>query len=167
MTSGRKPKPIEQKIREGNPGKRRLPVPIRTPPGDRLQRPDDLPKEGVELWDEVVDRLDAAGVLDQVDRSALIAMCIQWAAAVRLGRVIKEEGYFATGSTGQLVEHPAFAMQRASHAMFLRFAEQYAITPAARARVAASMRDRGSVDELDAIIGAAPAVIGQRPEPES
>jgi P27 family predicted phage terminase small subunit len=154
---GRKPKPIEQREREGNPGNRNLPEPLRTSEaGARVAAPVGLPADAIELWDEVVTRLSEVGVLDRVDRGALIAMCTQWARSVTAGRVVAQEGFFALGSMGQLVEHPALAIERQSHALFLRFAEQYALTPSARARVAAVMSARHTVAELDSIIGADP-----------
>lgn len=132
---GRKPKPTEQRRREGNAGKRKLPDPVRIKPG-APKRPDDLPDAGAELWDELVTALTAAGIAEQVDAAALTALCVQWARAEKAREVIAEKGLFARGSTGQLVTHPAVAIEREAHAMLLRFAEHYGLTAAARARIA-------------------------------
>lgn len=134
---GRKPKPVEQKLREGNPGKRPLPEPLKFAPG-QLDRPADLPAAAAEFWDELVPILTAAGVADRVDRASLVALCVQWERAETARRVIDSEGYFALGSMGQLVEHPALAIERQAHTLLLRFAEQYGLTAAARARIAAA-----------------------------
>jgi len=77
-------------------------------------------------------------VAQRVDAPALAALCIQWARAKQARRILAEEGLLALGSKGQLVEHPALAIERSAHALFLRFAEQYGLTAAARARIAAT-----------------------------
>lgn len=153
---GRKPKPIEQKRREGNPGKRKLPEPLPLVPAkaELLPCPADLPADGKRLWEEVVPRLAAIGILNEVDRAALESLCVQWARGVAARRVLARQGQFALGSTGQLVEHPALGIERASAALFLRFCEQYGLTAAARARIAADVTSaRGqSKRDLDEIL---------------
>lgn len=146
---GRKPKPIEQRQREGNPGRRPLPEPLPLPESS-LSKPD-LPDAASALWDELVPVLEAADVLHRVDQAALEALCMQWERGAVAGRVLKEEGYFALGSMGQVVEHPALGIERQAHTLFLRFAEQYGITPVARARIATA---RSIVDALDQALGA-------------
>lgn len=134
---GRVPKPVEQKMREGNPGQRKLPAPLRLRVGGVL-KPDDLPPAASELWDELVPILDNANVLNRVDAAALQALCIQWERAEQARRAIKTEGLFTLGSAGQLAEHPALQVERQAHQLMLRFAEQFGITPVARARIAAA-----------------------------
>lgn len=153
---GRKPKPTEQKRREGNAGKRKLPEPVQIAPVSGLARPDDLPAEALQLWDDIVDRLHGAGILDLVDRPALTALCVQWARAERARKVLAQEGFFTIGSMGQLVEHPALSIERQAHALFLRFAEHYGLTAAARARIVAAVRGHGPSDEIAAIVSAEP-----------
>jgi P27 family predicted phage terminase small subunit len=154
---GRKPKHPEQKRREGNLSKEKLPEgPLVIGGMEAPPPPGSLPPEAQALWQEVVTRLHQVGVVDVVDGAALQAMCVQWARAERARAVIAEEGMFALGSTGQLVEHPALAVERAAHAMFLRFAEQYGLTAAARARIAAVLMGGGGKDELDDIVDAEP-----------
>lgn len=155
---GRKPKPVEQKRREGNPGKRRLPEPVRLPGG--LLKPE-LPPAASELWDQVVPILGQVGVLASVDRAALTAMCLQWERAVAARRVLEQEGYFALGSTGQLVEHPAVGIERAAHDRLLRFAAEFGITPVARARIAAAaaLLRSGEEDDLRRVLDAPPVVL--------
>lgn len=155
---GRKPKPVEQRLREGNPGKRPMPKPVSVDPvrsADDLAPPEDWDEVATECWNSVVPTLFEVGVLDGVDRMALEAMCLQWARAKAAARVIDKQGMFAKGSTGQLVEHPALGAERAAHAMFLRFAEQYALTPVARTRLGlAELQRRSMAEEMERQIGA-------------
>jgi P27 family predicted phage terminase small subunit len=131
---GRKRKPIAQSEREGNPGKRKLAAPISLLPG-APEKPANLPPAGEKLWDDLVTALTSAGILERVDAAAFTALCVQWGRAEQARAVIREQGCFALGSMGQLVAHPAVGMERDAHAMLLRFAEQYGLTAAARARI--------------------------------
>jgi P27 family predicted phage terminase small subunit len=146
---GRKPTPVEQREREGNPGKRRMPKAVVLAPGE-LVKPE-LPGEASELWDELVPVLTEANVLHRIDSAALEALCIQWHRSVQAREVLSREGLFSLGSMGQTVEHPALAVERSAHTLFVRFAEQYGITPVARARiaaVAAGVREASMAEEL-------------------
>lgn len=156
---GRKPRPVEDLRREDNPGKRKLAKPLKLAGAGIIEAPPDLPEDGRELWEEVVGRLYDSGVIDKVDRAALKAMCVQWAMAEQASRVLAKQGYFTTGSTGQLVEHPAVAIVRNAHSMFLRFAEQYGLTASARARIAATILGARPADQLNEFIDAEPEIL--------
>lgn len=154
---GRKPKPTEVKALEGNPGKRPLPEPVRIGDPVAPDPPDDLPPEAVEFWNDTVRLLGEAGVIHSADRSALIALSVQWARAERARKVLAEEGYFALGSMGQIVEHPALAVERQAHSMFLRFAEHYGLTAVARARIGlVNQKRRTLASDMAAKIGPSP-----------
>ena len=69
-------------------------------------------------------------------------------------RVIDEQGTLSRGSTGQITEHPALATERQAQAIYLRFAEQYALTPVARTRLGlAELHRRSLADEMTEKIG--------------
>jgi P27 family predicted phage terminase small subunit len=155
MPRGTKPKPIEQRIREGNIEKTPLPEPVLIggrPQADIITPPDDLPEDGKDLWNLVVPSLLEAGILDMVDLPALEAMCTQWAYGKRAGRIIEEKGMLSRGHAGQIREHPAMATVRKSHEVFHRFAAEYGLTPSARARLGlAHMQGRALQKELAGI----------------
>lgn len=153
---GRKKKPIEQARREDNPGKRHLPEPLRIGGPALIEAPADLPSEGKALWDDIVPRLYQAGLLDAVDGAALKIMCEQWAIAERALKVVRKQGYFTRGSTGQMTEHPALAIVARAHATFRQYAELFGMAPAARARMAAALTGGVAGDELDDIIDQEP-----------
>ncbi|MGH7341744.1 MAG: P27 family phage terminase small subunit, partial [Candidatus Rokuibacteriota bacterium] len=98
-----------------------------------------LPPAAAELWDEIVPALHAAGVADRVDTAALVALSLQWARADEAGDLLASDGVLAIGSMGQVAPHPALAIERAAHLAFLKFAQEYGLTAAARARIAAAM----------------------------
>lgn len=157
---GRKAKPIEQKIREGNAGHRALPEPLKLNSG-APRKPDNLPPAGERLWDEIVPVLSGAGIIDRVDGAALTALCVQWGRAESARELVAVQGEYVPGSMGQLVEHPAIGVERAAHAMFLRFAEQYGMTAAARARIAAAVVGVKTVleEERDGVLDMTPELV--------
>jgi P27 family predicted phage terminase small subunit len=124
-------------------------VEVGGPPRELPQPPEDMPEDARKVWEVTVPRLAAIGLLDVVDSFALEAMCTQWARAKQAGRVLAEQGMVTLGSTGQLVEHPALASERQAHQMFLRLAEQYALTPVARTRLGlAELKARSIANEV-------------------
>lgn len=154
MARGRPVKPIEQKKREGNLGHRKLPEPVVLTEVSFLKPK--MPRAASQLWDDIVPILREAQVLNKIDTAALEAMCIQWHRSVQARKILAKEGLFTLGSTGQLVPHPALEIERAAHTLFIRFAEQFGITPVARARIAAAVANVHSVsmqEELDKLLG--------------
>jgi P27 family predicted phage terminase small subunit len=158
MARGRKPKPIELRDAEGNLRRRPLPAALKTDPLDAAP-PAILGPAGRELWQELTGRLGAVGALDAVDRAGLTALCLQWDRAADAARVLAEQGHYAKGSMGQLVPHPALAIERAAHAMVLKLAAEYAATPVARARIATAQMQREQQREFEEIVDAAPIEI--------
>jgi phage terminase small subunit len=72
--------------------------------------------------------------------------------------VLRKQSSFALGSTGQMVEHSAVAMERNAHMAYLRFAQEFGLTAAARARIAAatSMVRQALESERDEILDLTP-----------
>lgn len=145
MTSGRLPKPAEQRIIEGGTSgngalsHRAAPRPVVLAPRisafDRPEPPDDLPPEGRELWDISIECLIELNAAQMIDVPALRMMCRAYARAERAAKVLDKQGMFARGSTGQITEHPANRIyEKASHE-FLRYATEFGITTLARTRL--------------------------------
>lgn len=149
MPPGRKPKPVEQRRKEGNPGKRPMPEPVVVGgrPSTLPDPPAHMPEDAKEAWRKIVPTLSNIGILDNVDEMALEAMCTQFARARQAGRVIGKKGPLARGSQGQVVEHPAMASERAAHKLFLQFAEHYALTPVARTRLGLAELQRKTLSQ--------------------
>jgi P27 family predicted phage terminase small subunit len=126
-----------------------MPEPVRVGgrPSVILEPPDDLDETAKEFWADVVPVLHQVGILDTVDRAALEMLCTQYARAKQAARIVAENGHLTEGSTGQLVEHPALATERNAMAAFMKFAEQYALTPVARTRLGLAELQRRSLQE--------------------
>jgi P27 family predicted phage terminase small subunit len=49
--------------------------------------------------------------------------------------VLDRYGFFALGSTGQVVAHPAVRVLNEASAMFLRYATEFGLTPSSRVKL--------------------------------
>jgi P27 family predicted phage terminase small subunit len=152
---GRKPQPIEQRIREGNTQQRPIPQPVlvggRPDMEDFAEPPAGLPPDGKKLWRRDVGRLVEVGIVDRVDVAALEGLCVAYARAKQAGRIVNREGLTVDGSRGQPRPHPAVKIERESWLWFDRLGEQYGLTPIARTRLglAGSLARRSMSAELD------------------
>lgn len=147
------PKPVEVKIREGNPGKRRLPEPMlvagRPRAGEMDEPPEFLPADAKEFWRTTVTQLAAIGLVDRIDGPALEMLATMYARVRQAARVVASDGHFSLGSVGQVREHPAVKIERESMVMFLRFAEQFGMTAVSRTRLGmAELHGRALAQEL-------------------
>lgn len=158
---GQRPKPVEQRIREGNPQHEPMPEPMlvagRPEQGDpALDAPEHMPKDAKEAWGRIVPTLHDVGLLDRVDTMAIEAMCTQWARMRQAGRVIGRQGHVVRGSNGQLREHPSLRTEREATRLFLTFAEHFALTPVARTRLGlAELHRRTLKAEMSSALGEA------------
>lgn len=159
MRGGQNIKPVEVRMREGNPGKSALPEPLLvsgrpTRDAPMLEPPEDLPADAKKIWRKVVPSLFDVGLLDFVDEHAIEGMCIAYARAKQAGKVVQRQGHLTRGSQGQLREHPSLRTERESWNQFYRFAEHFALTPVARTRLGlAEIHRRTLKAEFDAAIG--------------
>jgi P27 family predicted phage terminase small subunit len=155
---GRKPVPVEQRIREGNAGHRPLPERVlvagRPDLNELAEPPAHLPADARDFWVETVTRLGAGGSVDRVDVPVLEQLSVQYARIRGAQRVIAEDGFFVRGSVGQLREHPAMKIEREATTLFLKLAENYALTPIARTRLGmAELQRRSLADEMGSGLG--------------
>jgi P27 family predicted phage terminase small subunit len=151
---GPKPKPVEQRIREGNAGHRPLPEPLliggRPTRHELAEPPGHLSDPAKEFWKESVETLVNVGVADRVDRPVLEMLATEYANWRYAGRVLQQDGFFVRGSVGQIREHPALKIQGNASDRFLKIAEQYGLTPIARTRLGlAELHRRSLADELN------------------
>lgn len=152
------PKPVEQKIREGNPGRRPLPEPVLIAGRPALREwdepPDHLPDEGKEFWLDVVANMIEVGVVDRVDKPVLEMLATQYARWRQAQRVVAKFGHFTRGSVGQLREHPGVKIEREAGAAFLRMAVEFGLTPSGRIRLGlAELTRRTLAAELNDVFG--------------
>jgi len=120
------------------------------------EAPVDIPREGRELWETVVPWLVEQNAVQLIDLPAVKSMCIHYAQAEKLRRVLDEQGYFVLGSQGQMTEHPAMRQFNNCSAMFLRYAQEFGLTTVARTRLGLMDVQRRSIaQEMDWTLGPA------------
>jgi P27 family predicted phage terminase small subunit len=81
------------------------------------------------------------GLLAEIDRAALAAYCDSWGIFVRVRRLLANigedgtDGLLTKTAQGKIVQNPLVAIiNKAKHDLML-YAEQFGMTPSARARV--------------------------------
>lgn len=133
---GRKPKPGALRLAEGNPGKRRIPE---EPPVARgaPERPEWLEGEALKEWDRIVPQLEAAHLLAHVDRAALAAYCETWARFVDETMKARKTGSLVKTANGHPMTSPHYTNARQAAKDLKDWAEQFGLSPSARARVKA------------------------------
>ena len=156
---GRKPVPIEQRQRNGNPGQRRIPEPVLVsgrPELDEIaEPPEHLHADAKEFWRDTVTRLVEVGIVDRVDTPVLEMLATQWARVKAAGRAIDALGYMVVNRHGEVVEHPAVRVEREATKLFMTMAEHYALTPIARTRLGLAELHRRSLQaEIEQSLGA-------------
>jgi P27 family predicted phage terminase small subunit len=157
---GRKPTPVEQRKRTGNPQHRPLPEPLLVSGRPDLQElaepPDYLPDEAKEFWRDSVIKLVETGIIDRVDVPVLEQLSVQYARIRQAQRVLAVDGHYVRGSVGQLRPHPALKIEQDATSLFLKMAEHYALTPIARTRLGlAELHKRTLAQELESGLGKA------------
>ena len=133
---GRKPKPTVLKLREGNPGKRRLNADEPAPPVGVPDCPEFLDEVAREEWDRISVVLSEVGLLTQADRSALAAYCVaysRWVAAekqvAKFGTIVKSpEKNFPMKSPYLTVADQSLETMR-------KFLVEFGLTPSSRSRI--------------------------------
>lgn len=159
MARGRPPKPTEQKRREGNPGKRKLPDNVIV---GRRGAP--TPRRGMsaktrKVWDELVAVIEPS-VLDQADAVALEALA-GWVVAMRdAQRVVhsagKNGGLTITQPSGRQARSPMVDVLDTATKNVRQLAEQFGLTPSARARLGGAGFVGPSAASVDPDIGESP-----------
>ena len=145
MTRGRKPKPTHLKLVEGNPGKRKIPKgePVFAQ-GDLPEPPEHLNALARAEWARVAAGLHSLRLLCGVDRAALAAYCVAYARWTQAENSIAEMakrdqltgGLMIKTTNGNAIQNPLVGTSNKAAADMGRYAAEFGMTPAARARLA-------------------------------
>ncbi len=148
--TGRPPKPTAIKRLTGNPGKRALnknePQPERVIPA----MPRGLPKRAKQFWKAHADKLDRLGILTEVDGAAFTVMSIHYAVAWSAMERVFAEGMTRVDENGAERKHPLLQVWRENSAAYLRYAQQFGLTPSARGRL--SIPEPPQQDDYEAFL---------------
>lgn len=133
---GRKPKPTAIKVRQGNPGKRKLntneivseELTIDTPP------PDDLNEDGVLMWHFVLKELAPQGVVLKTDLETVANYCIAYQNRKMANRDIERYGSILESDSG-IKRNPAYNTLKESMADMAKFGSLLGLDPSSRSRL--------------------------------
>lgn len=131
-----RPVPTALKLLRGNPGHR--PINENEPkPDPGAEMPADLSPQAAEIWPQIAEQLQRAGVLTQIDAPALALYCeayARWKDAndkvVKLGAVVRSPNGFPMQSPYLPIANKAFEQMR-------RMLIEFGMTPASRSKVTA------------------------------
>ncbi|HYT30552.1 MAG TPA: phage terminase small subunit P27 family [Actinomycetota bacterium] len=135
---GRPRDPTRARRQTGHRRKPSQPAIVRALPApkvDTLGPPEDLPKELVPVWTNLVDALGGVTSLRPADAFAVEAMVRQFARIKQAGELVDQYGMVTQTVSGDVTVSPFLKAERDATAMFLRLAEHYGLTVAARLRL--------------------------------
>ena len=138
--AGRKPKPTNLHILNGNPSRLDLKNKSKTEPKpqkDLIPCPDYLKDNEVayEEWNRIVPELYRLGLLTLVDRAALELYCSQYAIYRDALEEIKNEGITTTNIRSGAKAHPATQVAREAAKIIKSIATEFGLTPSSRSRI--------------------------------
>ena len=149
---GRKPTPTAIKELEGNPGHRPLnpnePKPLRKAPACPKWLSDDAKRE----WRRLVKKLEALGVLTELDMAVFATYCDAFAKWKEADEFLTQRGLFFITPSGYPQQFPQVAIAQNYAKLMNRCAEQLGLTPSARSRIIAE-NIGGSGDDMEDLLG--------------
>ncbi len=129
------------RVIEGNPGKRRLPDPVRVAPG-APEPPDHLDALALEEWSRIAGELAMIGLITRPDRAALAAYCVAYSRWVTAELKIQELGtLLMRTAAGSVAQSPYVAISNRSMELMHKFLTEFGMTPVSRTRVSANIPD--------------------------
>jgi P27 family predicted phage terminase small subunit len=142
--AGRRPKPTQLKLLEGNPGKRALNRNEPKPTG-KPTCPAHLDKRAKAEWTRISKELYAIGLLTAVDRAALAAYCQCWSRWVEAEEKIRETSLVvASKKSGYPIQNPYVGIANTALDQMRKFLVEFGLTPASRTRLSIDGDKSGS-----------------------
>ena len=139
IVRGRKPKPTNLKVIEGNRGKRALNKAEPKPTPVTPTCPAWLSGEARREWRRVVPELERLGLLTLVDRVALAGYCQGWSRLRQCEQIIDKEGLTYTTHSAQggtmVRPRPEVSMGQKYLAQLRAFCVEFGLTPSSRGRM--------------------------------
>jgi P27 family predicted phage terminase small subunit len=148
MKTGRKPKTAAQKLREGNPGKRRikpdLPAAAGSPPMPERLMVDPV---AVAKWKELVPILLDLGTLTLADGEALATLCEVYSAAQACLLELRATGPVMHTDLGGVKPNPAGPLYRGLVSLQASLMGEFGLTPTSRTRLGG--KEEKPTDEVE------------------
>jgi P27 family predicted phage terminase small subunit len=139
---GPKPQPTWRRVLSGNPGKRALnksePQPETTDDAF-LRPPTELADQPLALaeWRRLAPILAKARQITDADRSALLALCLEWARYLEATAKVKVAGLIVLSPNGYPLPNPYLAIATKALSGCTKLWPELGLTPSSRSRVRA------------------------------
>lgn len=138
---GRKPLPDTLKVLKGTDQPSRM-NPEQPQAGvDQLQFvPEELSEKAQKHWAKIRPQLVESGVINNLDRYALMALCEAWATFLEAMTQVRRSGILVKGRHGEPVRNPYLKVVNESTAQLTKLFAEFGMTPSSRQRVVSSGR---------------------------
>lgn len=151
-TRGRKPKPTNLKILEGNPGKRPLNQNEPKPIGNLPLCPDWLEDEAKIEWDRMAPIMGQLGILSELDMTAFAGYCQSYARWKEAEEFLTQHGSIVKTPNGYLQQVPQVSIAQTNMKIMLKFCAEFGLTPSARSRIVSGDKDKADMDEMEELL---------------
>ncbi len=132
---GRKPKPTNLKILEGNPGKRSLnlnePKPLQLAP----ECPKWLKPLAKDIWKRIYPELERMGLLTIIDEMAFAGLCQNYAIYIETEKYLEKNGRVIKTKSGAIKSRPEVYIAKNALNFVKVFAIEFGLTPSSRGRI--------------------------------
>lgn len=140
MGRGRKAKPVELKILQGNPGKRPLNMDAPKPSSEIPKCPSWLDGEAKNCWKRNAKELNRIGLLTLIDADALVQYCVNWSQWVEaIGKLYKHGSTYPildeNGKLKYIQQSPYVSIARHLQQEIRAFAVEFGMTPSSRGKL--------------------------------
>jgi len=159
---GRKPKPTNLKILEGNPGKRLLNLNEPRPELTKPHCPTWLRLEAKREWRRIAPQLEKIGLLSKLDRVALAGYCQTYAKWRQAEEFIEKHGFSLTipkkDEEGRVIsmyiqQYPQVSIAKQCLDQIKAFCAEFGLTPAERSRLSIGEKDKKDDPMADILNG--------------
>jgi P27 family predicted phage terminase small subunit len=135
---GRPKKPTALKVLEGNPGNRSLPKNEVKPKPLMPKCPTWLHKYAKKEWKAIAPKLEALGLLTEVDKTALASYCQAYARWREAEEFMKQYGTIFKTPSGYIQQVPQVAIAQKYMSLMLSALSKFGLSPADRAGLTVS-----------------------------
>jgi P27 family predicted phage terminase small subunit len=142
---GPPPKPAKLRLVEGaRPDRVNQSEPVAS--SARPECPEAASAEVREVWDYTVAELDQMGLASAADRDALLCYCEAVVAHRKASVLLAKSDVLIKGIHGNPVRNPALQVQRDAAQVIRAFAQEFGLTPSARARIEVKANEDAGAD---------------------
>ena len=143
---GRKPKPTQLKILQGNPGHQKINKNELQPGYSIPDPPDHLSEVALEEWNRIAPLFFAQKLMSPIYMAALAAYCQAYGRWVEAEEELAVEGSTIKTSNGNIIQNPLVGIANTAMLLMDRFGVQFGYTPSAIARL--GRKDTDDTDEM-------------------